>query len=85
MHFVCHDGPLIDEMLRMTLETGERINRDVKITALCPSVNGEEPMAEFSLTLSIKKQLKNKLLNIVSDLMGLYQVDFLNRNNLRAV
>ncbi|MEF1244914.1 DUF4442 domain-containing protein, partial [Vibrio campbellii] len=27
----------------------------VKITALCPSVNGEEPMAEFSLTLSIKK------------------------------
>ncbi|WP_447470192.1 DUF4442 domain-containing protein [Vibrio harveyi] len=55
VHFVCHDGPLIDEMLRMTLETGERINRDVKITALCPSINGDEPMAEFSLTLSIKK------------------------------
>ncbi|MCG9774715.1 DUF4442 domain-containing protein, partial [Vibrio diabolicus] len=45
----------IDEMLDHTLATGERVNHDVKIVALCPSLHGDEPMAEFSLTLSIKK------------------------------
>ncbi|ANQ17168.1 DUF4442 domain-containing protein [Vibrio parahaemolyticus] len=60
VHFVCDDGPLIDEMLDYTLETGERINRDVKITALCPSLHGDEPMAEFYLTLSIKKAAQQK-------------------------
>ncbi len=55
VHFVCHDGNLIDEMLDYTMETGERVNRDVKITALCPKLHGDEPMAEFYLTLSIKK------------------------------
>ncbi|MGR5195403.1 DUF4442 domain-containing protein [Vibrio rotiferianus] len=55
VHFVCYDGPVIDDMLQKTLETGERVNQDVKITALCPSLHGDEPMAEFSLTLSIKK------------------------------
>jgi acyl-coenzyme A thioesterase PaaI-like protein len=55
VHFVCHDGALIDDMVSQTLQTGERINQDVKIVALCPDLHGDEPMAEFSLTLSIKK------------------------------
>ncbi|RAH34860.1 DUF4442 domain-containing protein, partial [Vibrio vulnificus] len=55
VHFVCHDGPLIDQMLAQTMQTGERVNQDVRITALCPTLHGDEPMAEFDLTLSIKK------------------------------
>lgn len=55
VHFVCDDGPLIDKMLDQTLETGERVNQAVKITAICPSLHGNEPMAEFMLTLSLKK------------------------------
>lgn len=54
MHFVCHDGDVIDRMLQQTLETGERVNHDVRITALCPTLHGSEPMAQFDLTLSIK-------------------------------
>lgn len=55
VHFVCHDGPLIDQMLAKTMQTGERVNQEVRITALCPTLHGDEPMAEFDLTLSIKK------------------------------
>ncbi|AUI86175.1 DUF4442 domain-containing protein [Vibrio azureus] len=54
VHFICHDGLLIDEMLQKTLTTGERVNEDVAITAYCPSIDGKKPMAKFILTLSIK-------------------------------
>ena len=54
VHFVCHDGLLIDEMLQTTLKTGERVNEDVAITAFCPSIDGQKAMAKFILTLSIK-------------------------------
>ena len=56
VHFICTDGKLIDEMLDETFRTGERVNQAVKITAICPSLHGEEPMAEFFLTLSLKKK-----------------------------
>lgn len=52
--FVCRDGKLIDKMLAETVETGERVNHPVRITALCPKINGDQPMAEFELTLSVK-------------------------------
>ncbi|OEF24104.1 DUF4442 domain-containing protein [Vibrio rumoiensis] len=52
--FVCNDGLLIDKMLAETMETGQRVNQPVTITALCPSLNGDDPMAVFELTLSVK-------------------------------
>ncbi|WP_136486528.1 DUF4442 domain-containing protein [Vibrio sp. H11] len=52
--FRCDDGPLIDAMLDETLATGQRVNQAVKITATCPSLHGDEAMAEFWLTLSLK-------------------------------
>ena len=55
VHFTCHDGALIDDMLKETLTTGERVNQPVTIVATCPTLHGDEPMAEFTLTLSIKK------------------------------
>ncbi|MCG3759973.1 DUF4442 domain-containing protein [Vibrio cincinnatiensis] len=54
VHFHCDEGEVIDRMLDETLATGQRINKAVKIIATCPSQNGDEPMAEFWLTLSLK-------------------------------
>ncbi|MFM2589905.1 DUF4442 domain-containing protein [Vibrio sp. TBV020] len=56
VHFICEDGKQIDQMLNRTFETGERVNEAVKITAICPSLHGDEPMAEFYLTLSLKRK-----------------------------
>lgn len=53
--FTCNDGKLIDEMLDEAIKTGERVNQVVTITATCPSLHGDEPMAVFELTLSIKQ------------------------------
>ena len=55
VHFTCNDGELINTMLAETMSTGERVNQAVTIIATCPSLHGDEPMAEFQLTLSIKK------------------------------
>ncbi len=54
VHFHCRDGSLIDEMLEETIHSGQRVNQAVTIIATCPSLNGDEPMAEFTLTLSLK-------------------------------
>ncbi|CAM3115937.1 DUF4442 domain-containing protein [Vibrio rarus] len=54
VHFICSDGPLIDEMLKQTLTSGERVNKEVQITAICPTLHGDKPMAKFSVTLSLK-------------------------------
>ena len=55
VHFICRDGSLVNDMLAETMKTGERVNQPVTIIATCPSLHGDEPMAEFILTLSIKK------------------------------
>ncbi|MGD8172580.1 PaaI family thioesterase [Vibrio sp. TRT 21S02] len=55
VHFICNDGALIDDMLDQTISSGERVNEVVKITAICPTLHGMEPMAEFDLTLSLKR------------------------------
>ncbi|WP_104399815.1 DUF4442 domain-containing protein [Vibrio penaeicida] len=54
VHFLCHDGNLIDEMLDETFQTGKRVNKSVTITAICPTLHAEEPMAVFELVLSVK-------------------------------
>ena len=37
-----------------SLASGQRINRPIQVVATCPSLNGDEAMARFVLTLSIK-------------------------------
>ncbi|WGW01792.1 DUF4442 domain-containing protein [Vibrio sp. YMD68] len=56
VHFYCDDGELIDKMLDETISSGERVNQEVKITATCPTLHGDEPMAIFYLTLSLKRR-----------------------------
>ena len=50
------DGPLIQDLIRRALATGERQEATVRVTATCPDKLGDEPVARFELTLSIKKK-----------------------------
>ena len=52
--FTCNDGKAIQSLINETITSGERVYMPVKITATVPSKFGEEPVAEFVLTLSLK-------------------------------
>lgn len=52
--FRSDDGDVIDAMINESIATGQRINKPVKIVVTCPSLHGDEPMANFQLTLSVK-------------------------------
>ena len=52
--FTCDEGPTIREMVAETIASGERVNRTVRITATVPDKLGDEPVATFDLTLSLK-------------------------------
>lgn len=54
VHFICEEGGKISDMLNRSKESGERINEPIAVRATCPSVSGEETIAEFSMVLSLK-------------------------------
>ena len=54
--FTNNDGPLIQDLVRRAIETGERQEATVHVTATVPSKLGDEPVAKFELTLSVKKR-----------------------------
>lgn len=54
--FTNNDGPLIQDIIRRALETGERQEATVHVTATVPKKLGEEPVARFELTLSVKRK-----------------------------
>lgn len=58
VHFISHDGDVIDQMLDESIATGERVNRPVSVIVTCPEKNGDDVMASFTLTLSIKAKAK---------------------------
>lgn len=54
--FTNNDGPLIQDLVRRALESGERQEATVHVVATVPEKLGEEPVAKFELTLSVKKK-----------------------------
>ena len=54
--FTCTDGELLKQLSARAKQTGERQNLTVNVTATVPSKLGEEPVATFVLTLSIKNE-----------------------------
>ena len=52
--FTCKDGLAIEKLVQEAIESGERVNMPLKITATVPTIFGDEPVAEFGLTLSLK-------------------------------
>ena len=53
-YFTCDDGQAVKKLIDETIRTGERVNMPLKITATVPKISGDEPVAEFILTLSLK-------------------------------
>ena len=56
--FTNNDGPLIQDLVRRALASEERHEATVHVTATVPSKLGDEPVAKFELTLSVKKKAK---------------------------
>src|SRR5438128_2441796 len=55
VHFACEDGPLIQEMVARARASGEREGALVRVVARVPRKLGDEPVAQFELTLSVKR------------------------------
>lgn len=54
--FTCEDGEAIAELVRRARASGERENMPVVVVATVPSRLGDEPVARFELTLSLKRR-----------------------------
>lgn len=54
--FTNRDGGVIQTLIARTLETGERQEATVTVVATVPSKLGDEPVARFELTLSLKRR-----------------------------
>jgi len=55
-HFTCEDGVAIQETVNRAIASGEREETTVRVVVTCPKKLGEEPVAQFELTLSLKKR-----------------------------
>ena len=56
VHFACEQGREILELFRKAGVSGERENLPVHIVATVPKLLGAEPVARFTLTLSVKRR-----------------------------
>jgi acyl-coenzyme A thioesterase PaaI-like protein len=54
VHFTCEEGQAVRQLVEKVALTGERDQIQVNITATVPSKLGNEPVARFVLTLSMK-------------------------------
>ena len=54
--FVCEDGEAIGELVRRVVASGEREEQPVRVVVTVPEKLGDEPVAEFELTLSLKRR-----------------------------
>ena len=56
VHFACTQGGEIRALIEKARTSGERENLPLHVTATVPSLFGDEPVARFTLTLSVKKK-----------------------------
>lgn len=54
VHFVCEEGKAIRDLVQRAKSSGERHETAVHVTATVPAKLGAEPVARFTLTLSVK-------------------------------
>jgi len=54
--FTCDQGAEIRKFVSKAIQSGERENMPVHVTATVPSKFGNEPIAQFVLTLSLKRK-----------------------------
>lgn len=58
VYFTCSEGVIIRDLVEKAIETGERCELPIEVIATVPSKLGDEPVARFTLTLSLKKKSK---------------------------
>ena len=56
VHFICEQGEAVKALVRKAELSGERENMPVDIFATVPEKTGNEPVARFTLTLSLKNR-----------------------------
>ena len=56
VHFACEQGREIRQLFETANASGERENLPIHVVATVPTVFGSEPVARFTLTLSVKKK-----------------------------
>lgn len=56
VHFIVTQIPEIKKFVAEVIKSGERMNMPVEIKAIVPSINPEEVVATFVLTLSLKSK-----------------------------
>jgi len=59
VYFTCEEGHIISKIIDQTINTGERVDQSVNIVATVPSLSGDEPVAKFVLTISVKVRKSN--------------------------
>lgn len=55
VHFICEQGGQIAQLVARAAESGERVEQTFEVVAIVPT-HGGEPVATFSLTLSLKRR-----------------------------
>lgn len=60
VHFICEDGRAIRQLVERVELSEERESMPVQVIATVPSKFGAEPVAKFTLTLSLKRVEKKK-------------------------
>jgi acyl-coenzyme A thioesterase PaaI-like protein len=56
VHFTCVQGREISDLVAAAAESTERVELPVRVTATVPEKFGREPIARFTLVLSLKKK-----------------------------
>ena len=56
VHFSCDDGGSVVALVERALQSGEREETTVNVIARVPKKLGDEPVARFAMTLSVKKK-----------------------------
>ena len=56
VHYICKESKAIAAAVEQTINTGERVNIAVPVIATVPDSFGDEPVATFTITLSMKEK-----------------------------
>lgn len=56
VYFICDEGALVSETIKRAIQTKQRENVTLNVTATIPSLFKDEPVGKFKLTLSLKQK-----------------------------
>jgi hypothetical protein len=59
VHFICEEASVVVDQIKEATQSAERINRTIHAYAIVPSKSPAEKIAEFELTLSVRRRVKS--------------------------